>query len=245
MAESKSNPSPSSLSPEMLQIDGSPRDTKETHGRRNDIDENTPLDEVKAPNVFERMKEEIEALVQTIQAKDDSVAAESKEDKTDSQSDGSVIAAKVFGRAKDEIEKMLHINKTKETHGQRDDIGEDTPLNEVKAPNLLERAVEEYEAFMQTINSKKESQTSDKRDENVASMQKEAMPLSEISSNLIIPINEVMGPNIFERAKDEMEALVHTIHPKKETDSLAKEGFLTKLGKCLEIICSPSKEKDN
>lgn len=54
---------------EMLQIDGSPRDTKETHGRRNDIDENTPLDEVKAPNVFERMKEEIEALVQTIQAK--------------------------------------------------------------------------------------------------------------------------------------------------------------------------------
>lgn len=77
-------------------------------------------------------------------------------------SDGTVIAAKVLGRAKDEIEKMLHINKTKETHGQRDDIGEDTPLNEVKAPNLLERAVEEYEAFMQTINSNKES-VSDKR----------------------------------------------------------------------------------
>ena len=53
----------------MLQIDGSPLDTKETHGRRIDIDENTPLDEVKAPNVFERVKEEIEALVQTIQAK--------------------------------------------------------------------------------------------------------------------------------------------------------------------------------
>ncbi|KAL4194754.1 hypothetical protein AMTRI_Chr05g61090 [Amborella trichopoda] len=30
-----------------------------------DIDENTPLDEVKAPNVFECAKEEIEALVQT------------------------------------------------------------------------------------------------------------------------------------------------------------------------------------
>lgn len=54
-----------------------------------------------------------------------------------------------------------------------------------------------------------------------------------------------MGPNILERAKDEMEALVHTIHPKKETDSLAKEGFLMKLGKCLEIICSPSKKKDD
>lgn len=55
--------------------------------------------------------------------------------------------------------------------------------------------------------------------------------------------NEVKGPNIFERAKDEMEAFVHTIHHKKETDSPAKEGFMSKLGNCLEIICSPSKEK--
>lgn len=82
-----------------------------------------------------------------------------------SGSDSAVIAAKVFERAKDEIEKMLHIQKSKETHGQRDDIGEDTPLSEVKAPNLLKRAVEEYEAFMQTIHSKKESQTHDKRSE--------------------------------------------------------------------------------
>lgn len=65
---------------------------------------------------------------------------------------------------------------------------------------------------------------------------------TEISSNAI---NEMKGPNIFERAKDEMEALVHTIQHKKETDSPAKEGFLSKLGKCLEIICSPSKEKDD
>lgn len=190
------------------------------------------------------MKEEIEALVQTIHPKDETVAAESKGEKTESQSDSTVKAAKVFERAKDEIEKMLHFNKTKETHGQRDDIGEDTPLNEVKAPNLLERAVEEYEAFIQTIHSKKESLTFDKRDDtaNTASMQKEAMPLSEISSNAI---NEMKGPNIFERAKDEMEALVHTIQHKKETDSPAKEGFLSKVGKCLEIICSPSKEKDD
>ncbi|CAK9319154.1 unnamed protein product [Citrullus colocynthis] len=243
MAESKSDRSPL-LSPEMLQIDRSPRHIKETHGRRNDIDENTPLDEVRAPNVFERMKEEIEALVQTIHPKDETVAAESQGEKTESQSDSTVNAAKVFERAEDEIEKLLHFNKTKETHGQRDDIGEDTPLNEVKAPNLLERALEEYEAFIQTIHSKKESSTFDKRDEaaNTASMQKEAMPLSEISSNAI---NEMKGPNIFERAKDEMEALVHTIQHKKETDSPSKEGFLLKLGKCLEIICSPSKEKDD
>lgn len=41
----------------------------ETHGRSNDIDESTPMDKVKAPNVFERAKEEIEALVETIHSK--------------------------------------------------------------------------------------------------------------------------------------------------------------------------------
>ena len=42
---------------------------KETHGTSNDIDENTPVDKVKGPSVFERAKEEIEALVETIHPK--------------------------------------------------------------------------------------------------------------------------------------------------------------------------------
>lgn len=42
---------------------------KETHGRSEDINENTPVDEVKAPNVFERAKEEIEAVIDTIHPK--------------------------------------------------------------------------------------------------------------------------------------------------------------------------------
>lgn len=42
---------------------------KETHGRSDDIDENTHVDEVKAPNVFERAKEEIEAVIDTIHSK--------------------------------------------------------------------------------------------------------------------------------------------------------------------------------
>ncbi|XP_010451687.1 PREDICTED: DEAD-box ATP-dependent RNA helicase 42 isoform X2 [Camelina sativa] len=42
---------------------------KETHGRSDDINENTPVDEVKAPNVFERAKEEIEAVIDTIHPK--------------------------------------------------------------------------------------------------------------------------------------------------------------------------------
>lgn len=42
---------------------------KETHGMRNDINENTPIDKVKGPNVFERAKEEIEAIVEAIHSK--------------------------------------------------------------------------------------------------------------------------------------------------------------------------------
>lgn len=42
---------------------------KETHGTSNDIDENTPIEKVKGPGVFERAKEEIEALVGTIHPK--------------------------------------------------------------------------------------------------------------------------------------------------------------------------------
>lgn len=34
-----------------------------------DIDENTPVDDVKAPGMFERAKEEIEALIETIHPK--------------------------------------------------------------------------------------------------------------------------------------------------------------------------------
>lgn len=39
---------------------------KETHGRSGNIDENTSPEEVKAPNLIERAKEEVEALVGTI-----------------------------------------------------------------------------------------------------------------------------------------------------------------------------------
>lgn len=60
----------------------SPHHHKETHGMSNDIDENTSIDEVKAPNVFERAKEEIEAVLQTVHPKkehNDSVPSEKSE----------------------------------------------------------------------------------------------------------------------------------------------------------------------
>ncbi|RAL43870.1 unnamed protein product [Cuscuta campestris] len=42
------------------------RHDKETHGRSDEIDRNTPVDEVKGPNVFERVKEEAEAVVGSV-----------------------------------------------------------------------------------------------------------------------------------------------------------------------------------
>ncbi|KAL9362411.1 hypothetical protein Peur_045196 [Populus x canadensis] len=44
----------------------------ETHGRNDDIDDSTPIDQVKGPSVFQRAKEEVEALVQTIHRKKES-----------------------------------------------------------------------------------------------------------------------------------------------------------------------------
>lgn len=39
---------------------------KETHGRSEDIDEKTGVDDVKGPGVIERMKEEMEAIVDAV-----------------------------------------------------------------------------------------------------------------------------------------------------------------------------------
>lgn len=52
-----------------------PHHHKETHGRSDDIDASTPISAVKAPNVFERAKEEFEALIETIHPKKDSGGA--------------------------------------------------------------------------------------------------------------------------------------------------------------------------
>ena len=70
-------------------------------------------------------------------------------------------------RAMGKIEAALHSEKAhhhhKETHGNRNDIDESTPLSDVKAPNLFERAKEEIEALVETIHHKKESQTNEER----------------------------------------------------------------------------------
>ncbi|KAJ0560614.1 hypothetical protein HanHA300_Chr06g0213311 [Helianthus annuus] len=53
---------------------GSPRYRKETHGRGEDIDPDTPISEFKGPNIFHRAKEEIEAIRDTIHSKRESAS---------------------------------------------------------------------------------------------------------------------------------------------------------------------------
>ncbi|KAI9161149.1 hypothetical protein LWI28_014908 [Acer negundo] len=52
-------------------------------------------------------------------------------------------APNIFERAKEEVEAVFHSQKsprhTKETHGTSNDINEDTPIEEVKGPNVFER----------------------------------------------------------------------------------------------------------
>lgn len=57
---------------EMMHFTWSPlRHHRESHGMNDEIDINTPLSEVKAPNMFERVKEEIDAVLEAISQKND------------------------------------------------------------------------------------------------------------------------------------------------------------------------------
>lgn len=149
---------------------------KETHGLRKDIDVNTPISDVKAPNVFERAKEEIEALVEAIHPKkedhshasasDDNkrtsgTTAELKTHNPDSPSENKTKAPTNQDERIDEStgthlpgQKSPHRHH-KETHGRSDDIDDKTPISEVKGPNIFERAKEEIEALFHSSHPKK------------------------------------------------------------------------------------------
>lgn len=75
LAEMKGKAAPSSTAKAKEEIESpkhKPHHHKETHGRSGGINESTSVNEVKAPNVFERAKEEFEALIETIHPKKDS-----------------------------------------------------------------------------------------------------------------------------------------------------------------------------
>ncbi|QCE13526.1 uncharacterized protein LOC114164360 isoform X1 [Vigna unguiculata] len=145
-------------------------ENRESDGLRSGIDEKTSMDDVRAPNVFERAKEEFQALSEVFHHKrkvsasdirDENQMAESSkhnQEATTSPSDNFLLAANIFVKAKEEIKGMIHHDKSKhhhkETHGRNDDITENTPLDEIKGPNVFERVKEEFEAVFQAIHPK-------------------------------------------------------------------------------------------
>ncbi|KAI3742111.1 hypothetical protein L1987_59791 [Smallanthus sonchifolius] len=95
----------------MVHNENHPTHNRETHGTREDIDVNTPISDVKGPNVFERVKEEFEAIVEAVH--------HHKEDKSqDSPSAGH----------RGSPSPRHH----KETHGKGKDIDADIPISEFK-----------------------------------------------------------------------------------------------------------------
>ncbi|KAI4990834.1 hypothetical protein ZWY2020_039205 [Hordeum vulgare] len=119
---------------------------KETHGTSDDISEDTSVEKVRGPNLFERAKEEIEALVASVH------------DKMEHRSSPCRKEGELHKDSKEHSEADMH-KKTheNETHGTSNDISEDTPVNKVKGPNVFERAKEEIEAIVEAIHPKKES----------------------------------------------------------------------------------------
>ncbi|XP_044381164.1 uncharacterized protein [Triticum aestivum] len=119
---------------------------KETHGTSDDISENTPVEKVRGPNLFERAKEEIEALVEAVH------------DKMEHHSSPRRKEGELHKDSKEHSEANMH-KKTheNETHGTSNHISEDTPVSKVKGPGVFERAKEEIEAIVEAIHPKKES----------------------------------------------------------------------------------------
>ncbi|XP_050378475.1 uncharacterized protein LOC126795750 [Argentina anserina] len=139
---------------------------KETHGLREDIDEKTSLQEVKAPNVFERVKEELEAVVEAIHSKKESdpIIEIKTQEKADTKSENNGKSPRFLDYAKGKIKTFMHHDNSpklhnKETHGTSDGFDNTTPVDHVKAPNVFERAKEEIEAIVQTMHPKKEEKS--------------------------------------------------------------------------------------
>ncbi|GFP84478.1 hypothetical protein PHJA_000591700, partial [Phtheirospermum japonicum] len=201
--------------------------------------------DVKAPNVFERVKEEFEAVFHNNkQGHQHHKETHGLRDDIDvNTSAGDVKAPNVFERAKEEIEAIVGVIHGRKEPGDSDlQLSGETSLmksfsltmfaptlaekNNVKAPTIGVKAKEESKAVGNKPHHHHETHgTSYDFDENT-------------------PISEFKGPNVFERAKEEIEALVQTIHHKKDSgndvsSARKKDRFPISIGKGLEKICSP------
>ncbi|KAH0896559.1 hypothetical protein HID58_046127 [Brassica napus] len=133
------------------------------HGSDKKIHGDIDVSKVKAPNMFERAKEEFDAVIGVIHqhksSRDESDKMELKSEKTGSILFSHKDAKKkrnMIRNAKEEIKSLFHSKEKphrhhhhrKDSHGSSDDIDENTHVDEVKAPNVFDRSEEEIEAVV-------------------------------------------------------------------------------------------------
>ncbi|KAJ4911192.1 hypothetical protein Rs2_05813 [Raphanus sativus] len=123
---------------------------KKIHG---DID----VSKVKAPNMFERAKEEFDAVIGVIHQHKSSRNESDKMEFESEKTEDTKKKRDVIRKAKEEIKSLFHSKEKphghhhhdhKETRTRSDDIDENTHVDEVKAPNVSERVEEEMEAVV-------------------------------------------------------------------------------------------------
>ncbi|KAL0729171.1 hypothetical protein Bca4012_025264 [Brassica carinata] len=122
------------------------------HPRKKMTGDDIVLSKVKAPNMFERAKEEFDAVIGVIHQHKSS---RNESDKMEFKSEKTEDAKKkrdVIRKAKEEIKSLFHSKEKphhhKETHARSDDIDENTHVDDVKAPNDFDRVNEEIEAVV-------------------------------------------------------------------------------------------------
>ncbi|XP_073271916.1 uncharacterized protein [Primulina huaijiensis] len=199
--------------------------------------------DVKAPNVFERLKEEMEAVFQSDKHHHkETHGLNYGIDENTSMSD--VKAPNVFERAKEEFEALAEaIHAKKGLRSQHSSLNDETRHCDADDDSKCQVVELRLEKSKEDIESLKHAEKS------AHHHHKETHGRSDdIDEN--IPISQVKGPNVFERAKEEIEALIQTIRPKRDAgnvvSSSTKEGGLPiTSGRGLEKLYSPqSRNKD-
>lgn len=111
----------------------------------------------------------------------------------------------------------------------------DFDLETTRAPNIFERAKEEFEAIEQVHKEHhREYSVHHGTDQN---------------HNEDLDVEDVRAPNIFERAKEEVEAITQSLREKQikshqvpaQNDGNANNGCWTYMGKALERFCGGSR----
>ncbi|XP_049399045.1 uncharacterized protein LOC125862959 [Solanum stenotomum] len=173
--------------------------------------------DVKAPNVFERVKEEFEAVLHggrhSHHHHKETHGLRKDIDENTPITD--VKAPNVFERAKEEIEALVQA-----IHPKKEDNSHSSPSDGNNRTNGITAELKHNPDFLSENKAKVPTNQNEKVEESTGTQKsphrhhKETHGRSDDIDDKT-PLSDVKGPNIFERAKEEIEALFHSIHPKK------------------------------